>query len=108
MKKPFVFRTNKGVRYELLLRKPPKCYQAEGLCYDPTEDNPKILINPNQSEKELLNTIVHEVAHAFFWNASEERVAKFANTISRLLYQQGWGKKEAQKTKKRTNSKKKK
>ena len=99
MKRPFVFRTNKGVRYELLLKKPPKCYKAEGLCYDPTESNPKILVNPNQGEKELFNTIIHEVAHAFFWHASEERVTKFANTISRYLYQQGWAKDGKQATK---------
>ena len=106
MKKPFVFRTNKGVRYELLLRKPPKCYQAEGLCYDPTEDNPKILVNPNLPEKELLNTIVHEVAHAFFWNASEERIAKFGNTIARLLYQEGWKRGKAASEKKSPKRKK--
>ena len=94
MKKPFVFRNSRGVRYELFLKKPPKCYQAEGLCYDPTEDNPKILVNPNQSEKELMNTIIHELCHAFFWRASETRVTKFANTVARVLSKEGWVRKE--------------
>ncbi len=60
--KPFVFRTDKRVRYELLLKKPHKCYKAEGICYDPSEDTPKIFINPDQPDKEVLNTIVHEIA----------------------------------------------
>ena len=92
MKKPFVFRTHNKTRYELFLKKPPKCYQAEGICYDPVEDNPRILVNPNQAERELMNTIIHEIAHAFFWDASEGNVAKFANTVARLLYKEGWNK----------------
>tara|TARA_R100000808_G_C2093309_1_gene112913 strand:- start:111 stop:455 length:345 start_codon:yes stop_codon:yes gene_type:complete len=92
MKKPFVFLTNKRIRYELFLKKPPKCYKAVGLCYDPIEENPKILVDPKLPEKELLNTIVHEVAHAFFWEASEENVTKFANTVARFLYKEGWRK----------------
>lgn len=106
MKKPFVFRTNRGIRYELFLKKPPKCYQAEGLCYDPSEDCPKILVNPNQSERQLMNTIVHEITHAFFWGASEERVTKFANTVERYLYKEGWVKKSKPAAKKKTRRKK--
>jgi len=94
MKKPFVFRTYNRKRYELFLKKPPKCYQAVGLCYDPIEENPKILVDPKLPEKDLLNTIVHELAHAFFWDSSEENVTKFANTVSRFLYKEGWHKGE--------------
>jgi Zn-dependent peptidase ImmA (M78 family) len=94
MKKPFVFRTHNKARYELFLKKPPKRYQAEGICYDPIEDNPKILVNPNQTEKRVMNTIIHEIAHAFFWDASEGNVAKFANTVARLLYKEGWKKED--------------
>jgi Zn-dependent peptidase ImmA (M78 family) len=90
--KPFVFRTDKQVRYELLLKKPPKCYKAEGLCYDPSEKIPKILINPDQTDNRVLNTIIHEIAHAFFWEASEKTVNKFGNTVARLLAKEGWAK----------------
>jgi len=93
MKKPFVFRTYDGkVRYEVILKKPPKAYNAVGLCFDPSEDDPKILVNPNQTERQFMNTVIHEMAHAFFWNASEENVAKFGNTVTRFLYAQGWRK----------------
>ena len=91
-KDSFVFRTDRRIRYELLLKKPHKCYKAEGICYDPSEQEPKIFINPDQPEKEVLNTIVHEMAHAFFWNATEKTVTKFGDTVARLLYREGWRK----------------
>ena len=89
-KDSFVFRTDRRIRYELLLKKPHKCYKAEGICYDPSEDTPKIFINPDQSDKEVLNTIVHEIAHAFFWDKSEETITKFGNTVARCLSREGW------------------
>jgi len=100
MKKPFVFRTYDGkVRYEVILKKPPKCYNAVGLCLDPTESDPKILVNPNQTERQLMNTIIHEFAHAFFWDSSEQNVSKFGNIITRYLYSQGWRKQKSKKKK---------
>ena len=89
-KDSFVFRTDRRIRNELLLKKPHKCYKAEGICYDPSEDTPKIFINPDQSDKEVLNTIVHEIAHAFFWDKSEETITKFGNTVARCLSKEGW------------------
>lgn len=92
-KKPFVFRTCDGkTRYEVILKKPPKAYKAVGLCFDPKEENPQIIVNPDQTEKELMNTIIHEFAHAFFWDSSEKNVNKFGNTVTRYLYSQGWRK----------------
>ena len=88
--KSFVFRTDKRVRFELLFRKPHKCYKAEGICYDPSEETPKIFVNPDQPDKEVLNTIIHEIAHAFFWGASEKAVTKFGNTVARCLSREGW------------------
>ena len=88
--KPFVFRTDKNIRYELLLKKPHKCYKAEGICYDPSEDTPKIFVSPDQPDREVLNTIIHEIAHAFFWDASEKTITKFGNTVTRCLSREGW------------------
>jgi len=101
MKKPFVFRTYDGkVRYEVILKKPPKAYKAVGLCFDPTEDDPKIMINPNQTDRQFMNTIIHEFAHAFFWASGERNVTKFGNTLTRFLYSQGWRKKKPNSKKK--------
>lgn len=95
--KPFVFRTDKGIRYELLLKKPHKCYKAEGICYDPSEDEPKIFVSPDQPDKEVLNTIIHEIAHAFFWEAPEKTITKFGNTVARCLSREGWKREDKEK-----------
>jgi len=86
MKPDFKFENTQGVEYKVFLRKPRKC---EGICYNPMEQEPKIYINPRGS-KGLLNTCIHEFCHAFFWDKTEAQVYKFANTLSKFLYQQGW------------------
>ena len=76
--KPFVFRTDKRVRFELLLKKPHKCYKAEGICYDPSEKTPKIFVNPDQPDREVMNTIIHEIAHAFFGTPQKKQSRNLA------------------------------
>ena len=90
-KKNFTFKTPKGVTYEVIFRKPNKQHYGEdcdGVCYDPEDDqtSPKIIINPYLSKQSELNTSIHEFAHAFFWDRSEKEIYKFANTLSRFLY----------------------
>ena len=87
MEKPdFKFKNSQGAIYQVYLKKPREC---EGICYNPKEEEPKIYINP-RGKKGLLNTSIHEFAHAFFWDQTETNVAKFANALSKFLYQQGW------------------
>jgi hypothetical protein len=38
------------------------------------------------SHQLILNTLIHEVAHAYFEGATETDTTKFANCLSRLLY----------------------
>ena len=96
-KRNFKFKTPKGAKYEVLFRKPDKRHfdDADGICTSPKEDNPKIHINPKLTDQSTLNTAVHEIAHAFFWNKTELEVTRFANTVSRFLYNYcGWRKHE--------------
>ena len=96
-KRNFSFKTPKGAKYEVLFRKPDKRYfdDADGICTSPKEERPKIHINPSLTDQSTLNTAVHEIAHAFFWNKTELEVTKFANTISRFLFNYcGWRKHE--------------
>ena len=94
----FVFRNCKGIEYEVIFRKPDKRIfgeECDGICEDPEEKNPKICINPYNTKQTELNTCIHEFAHAFFWDKSEREIYKFANTISRFLYEEcGWRKTE--------------
>ena len=92
----FKFRNAKGIRYEVYFRKPNSAHfgKADGYCDDPEERAPRIYINPHLTPKSELNTIVHELCHAFFWDKSEREVYKFANTAAAFLYRQGWRKNE--------------
>ena len=83
----FTFKNTKGVEYEVLFYKPnKKVYDgAVGICDDPKEKNPKILINPYLSDQSELNTAIHEFAHAFFWDIPEYKVRKFSALAAKLI-----------------------
>ena len=87
-KRRFIFKNNQNVKYEVLFHKPNARHygEADGTCADPKDENPKIHINPYLTKQSELNTSIHEFAHSFFWDATEQEVAKFANTLSRFLY----------------------
>jgi hypothetical protein len=94
-KKYFTFKTNEGVEYEVHLHKPNTHHygEADGICYPPIVDRPKIYINPYLNKQRELNTSIHEFAHAFFWDKTEKEVYSFANALSRFLYNdQKWRK----------------
>ena len=92
----FKFRNAQGIRYEIHFRKPNTAHfgKADGYCDDPEETAPRIYINPHLTQKSELNTIVHELCHAFFWDKAEKEVYKFGNTVAAFLYRQGWRKNE--------------
>ena len=92
-KENFKFKTSKGIEYQVVWRKPDRRQKAVGLCSSPKDDSPRVQISPHLSKQNELNTSIHEFAHAFFWDKSENQVAKFANALSRFLYtERGWRK----------------
>ena len=96
-KQNFTFKNTQGVEYEIFFKKPnSKYYQdTDGYCHDPKEKDPKIYINPYLTKQTELNTILHEMAHAFFWDKPEKDIYAYANAISRMLYNhQNWRKLE--------------
>ena len=106
--KKIKFKNADNIEYEILFRKPDKrtASGADGLCSDPCDDKPRILINPYRTPQTQLNTIVHEMAHAFFWDKSEVEIGRFGNAISRVLYNKlGWRSQHV-KAKKRYGTKK--
>ena len=85
----FLFKNANGVEYRVIFRKPNSRFfgdDCDGTCSPPDSKNPKILINPHNTEQTQLNTIIHEFAHAFFWDKKEYEVKKFADALSRFLY----------------------
>lgn len=88
--KRYFFENSQGHKYEVVFKKLNKKCNYMGICDDPEEDRPKIVIDNTLSDKSLLNTIIHEFAHAFFWDSTEKNVSSFANKVTKLLYSMGW------------------
>ena len=89
------FKNLDEVEYKVLFRKHDGRWygEADGICQSPDEKNPKIFINPYLTDQSELNTIIHEIAHAYFWDKTEKEIAAYSNTVSRFLYNWcGWRK----------------
>ena len=104
-KKPnFTFKNTKSVEYEVIFHKPNKLIygkKCDGFCQAPRDKNPKIFVSPYLTNQSELNTIVHEMAHAFFWDKPERDILAYSNAVSRMLYNHcQWRKPEDGKSKK--------
>ena len=53
-------------------------------------DNGEIWINPNQSEAERLNTVLHEALHVLYPKWTEGRILRVANRLSDVVWRDGW------------------
>ena len=90
--KSFSFKTDKGVEYSVNKIKIPARDKAEGLCDSPENEYPKILIEASLLPRREMSVSFEEFAHAFFWDKSEKNVRKFAATLTKYLYANGWRK----------------
>jgi|694.fasta_scaffold30263_9 hypothetical protein len=57
-----------------------------GECDDHRYKKPEIWINRNLSEKDKLDTIIHEMLHATHPELSEESVSETASAIAKILF----------------------
>jgi hypothetical protein len=92
MNKNFTFKTDEGYEFSVKNQKIDPKHKASGLCYDPTCQNPKILIDSSLTPRRELSVSIEEFAHAFFFEKSEKKVRKFAAILSKYLYSRGWRK----------------
>ena len=90
----FTFKNSKGIEYGVFFRKPnEKTWIFRWGLRRSKYPEPKIEISPYLTKKTELNTSIHEICHAFFWDKSEAEVTKFANTVTKFLYTKcGWRK----------------
>lgn len=61
------------------------CGPIDGCADKPTSTTSSILLCRDLSTLVGLNTVLHEAAHVFFPTATEEKITKFGNDVSRLL-----------------------
>ena len=72
-------------------RKPPKEKGQEwpdyGLCDNPVveAENRFLYVDPSLSNREFVETVIHEAMHAELWCLDEESVTRVAENITRLL-----------------------
>jgi len=90
--KSFKFKTHKGVEYSVSKIKIPPRNRAEGLCDCPDNETPQIWIEASLLPRREMSVTIEEFAHAFFWDKSEKNVRKFAATLTKYLYANGWRK----------------
>jgi hypothetical protein len=60
---------------------------AVGLAY---QGENLIEIDPRQTSKDYLDTLIHETLHILFPEMSEYRVGKTANVITKIVWEKGY------------------
>lgn len=63
-----------------------RLYDADGLCYNPYEKNPRIIIDHRLLTRRRLNVIIEEITHGFFWDLPEYKVRKFSAQLGKVIY----------------------
>jgi len=64
-----------------------KLTKASGYCFDPDGPDPRIIISTNLLKRRKLNVLIEEIAHAFWYDATEHKVRKFSAQLGKLIYQ---------------------
>jgi hypothetical protein len=85
------FKNTEGIKYTVRFRKPDGRTwgnSCDGVCFFPIGllNEAHIEVNPHRTDQTIFNTIIHEVTHAYFDELTETEVTKFANTLSRILF----------------------
>lgn len=70
----------------IYFKKIPNYQKADGWCYDPESDDPRIVIEKNLKTRRKLNVLIEEVTHAFYWDSPEYKVRKFAAELGKIIY----------------------
>jgi hypothetical protein len=84
------FKNFDKAEYQIKLRKPRKELQCEGICDYPEQSKTNnILVNPHQEPHKVLETVIHEMIHAYIWDLSETKVTRLARSIARILVDLG-------------------
>ena len=85
------FKNTEGTKYTVRFKKPdgrtfPR-RDIRGICFPPRMDaTANIEIDPNRTDQTIFNTVIHEITHAYFDELTETEVTKFADTLSRILF----------------------
>ena len=82
------YKTQRGDQYTLTLKRPPRSYRRyfrSELCGVCDFERNKIWVDPNQSRKDVVDTVVHEMLHSFWPGKSERVISHCATAIAEAL-----------------------
>ncbi len=65
-----------------------------GYCTSPLDTNRAIIIDKNLKGQQELDTIIHEMLHACFWDVGEDAIGEAASDIAKALWRMGFKKSE--------------
>lgn len=80
------FKNFEGAEYEVIYAKPHGRYKASGLCDNPENKHPSILVDPTLKKRRQLNVLIEEVFHAHLYDLPEKKARKFAANLGKLIY----------------------
>ena len=80
------FKNFEGIEYEVIYAKPHNRYRAEGLCDNPNNKHPSIIVDPKLKTRRQLNVLIEEVFHAHLYDLPEKKARKFAANLGKLIY----------------------
>jgi len=78
---------NKAYQFQFV----PKIEQgAKGMCDSPSAAGKRIRVLERLSGQDRLETIIHEILHACYWDMDEEAIHHPAADIARILWRLGY------------------
>lgn len=63
---------------------------TDGLCEPPGRPGKRIKIRKDMGAKDELETLIHEMLHACYWDLDEKAVEEAARDIARALWRLGY------------------
>lgn len=85
--------TKYPLKFRVLNKMIAEKHKAVGQCWPWTKKH-IIEIDPRQSPKDYLDTIIHESLHELFPRKKEEKILKAGNSIANLLWRLGYRRKK--------------
>jgi len=82
--------TIRGKRYKFLLKKNLKKHQeACGITDPPTMKGKAVLVDPDQTPKEMLATLIDEFIHCAIWELDNDVVDEISDNLAHALWRCG-------------------
>ena len=80
------FKNFEDVEYTVNYNKLHAKLHASGLCDNPSNKHPSIIVDPSLKTRRQLNVLIEEVFHAHLFDLPEWKARKFSANLGKLIY----------------------